>query len=357
MLLMVLACPLPALGAEVTDMAPGVGALVGVHYGGSALSGHLVEDGQTVASRRIQRHDLDVTAEVSPLEGVAITLGFDTTPSLRFAYPDAKTMVSEPATGGGSYLAGTSLPETPVIAASGISGVWIGGAVAPIAERYAGTAGSTWRVDLAFRTPSRGNNLWTANDSGRRGVAPGGSALKVVGAFSSDRGVGNPYLQATYQREGAVSVDVVDESGREWGAIDLRPATTFDVRTGIEIVGYEAPPGEDPARFAVDVLLGMGYRSWEDIASGVYLPDVLDSGRGIPVTVGDHLSGRTGVALDYHVNPVVRGRTGFDFTYATPFRVEHVYDVRTSADTYTIGWFFTVQAAVPFTSPPGPATP
>ncbi len=357
MLSLLLAVATTARAAEVTDMAPGAGALVGVTYGGSALAGRLVESGTTIADRRVQRHDLDICAEVAPIEGLALTLGFATTPSLRFAYPNAREMVSEPATGSGSYLAGPASAETPAVTASGLQGVWLGAAVAPFAERYQGTTGSTWRLDVGFRTGSKNKNLWTAGDSGRRGVAPGGTAFKVQGAFSSDRGVGQAYVTAGWIKESAVNVDVVDEDGRDWGELALQPASTVSLRGGIEIVAFESGPDDPPARFAVDLFAGAGYRSWEDVSSGVYLPNVLDSGRQIPVTVGDQMIGTLGMAFDYHAGEVIRGRTGATFTYVMPYRVEHVYDVRTSADTYTIGWSLTVQAAPRFVEPKVPSAP
>jgi len=347
-MLLLLSLLAPSYAAEVTDMAPGAGALIGVHYGGSALSGRLLESGTAIADRRVQRHDLDVTLEIAPIEGLAITAALATTPSWRFAYPDARQMVSEPASGSGSYLPGGVVADTPVIQAGGLQGVWLGAAVAPFAERYAGTAGSTWRLDAGFRPGSKGRNLWTAGDNGRRGAAPGGTAFKLQGAFSTDRGTGHPYAQVTWIREGAVAVDVSDENGTNWGELELQPASSLQLRGGVEIVAFESAPGETPARFAVDLSAAAGYRSWEDVASGVYLPNVLESGRQIPVTVGDQMMGTLGLGFDYHAGEIVRGRTGATFTYAMPFRVEHVYDVRTSADTYTIGWSFTVQAAPRF---------
>jgi len=333
--------------AEVTDMAPGPGALVGVTYGGSSLRGDLIEQETVISGRRVVRHDLDVQVEVAPVEGVALTLGIATTPSLVFRYPDAREMTVEPATSEGSYLAGDPLDEEASVKASGLRGVWVGGAVAPFAERYRrASSPTTWRVDVAFRTPSKQSNLWTATD-GRRGVAPGGSALLLSGAFSSNLGVGSPYMKVAWQREGAVEVDVVDEDGKEWAkGLELRPASEVRLRGGIELLAYEEP--DENSTFSFDLYLGGGYRSWEDIASGVYLPSVLGSSRQIPVTAGDNMLGLAGVGVDYHVNEYVRGRTGVEFRYRTPFRPEHAYDVTTSADTWEIGWNLTVQGVAAF---------
>lgn len=333
--------------AEVTDMAPGAGVLFGVTYGGASLQGDLVEQGEVVSGRRVQRHDLVLGGELAPVEGVAITLGLAATPSLIYRYPEAREMIVEPATGEGSYLAGEVRGETPEVRGSGLQGFWIGGALAPFAERFAtGASRSTWRLDVAYRTGSKKRNLWTAPD-GKRGVAPGGSALRLAGAFSSDLGHGSPYLSVDYVREAPVEVDITTEDGTDWASsLPLKPASTLRARGGVEVLAAEDP--ELGSTFAVDLYLGGGYRSWEDVASGVYLPSVLGSSRQIPVTVGDHMTGLAGMGFDYHVNDTVRGRLGMEFRYHTPFRVEHPYDVRTSGDSWEIAWTLRVQGAATF---------
>ncbi len=332
-----------ALAAEVTDMAPAMGASATIQYRGSALHGQLIEAGQVVSDRRVSRHDLDIQGEFSPVDGVGVTLGLATTPSYRLRYPNARGMVSEPADGSGSLLAGDPLAEDPTIVASGLQGVWLGAALSPFSERRRlDGAGSTWRLDVALRTGSKKKNLWTA-DGDRRGAAPGGPAFRVAGAFSSEQGAGAPYVKVAYVRENPVTVDVVDESGTSYGELDLRPASTVDLRGGVEVIAKRGD--EDQAgRIAVDLYGGGGYRSWEDIASGVYLPSVLASGRAISMTAGDHMTAALGMALDVHADAVVRGRTGVELAYASPFRPEHVYAVTTSADTWQINWNVTIQA-------------
>ena len=339
----------PAHAAEVTDMAPATGVMFGAHYGGSALSGDLVEAGEVISARRITRHDLDLRAEFAPIDGFAITLALATTPSWVFRYPDAREMIVEPATGEGSYLAGDPFAEAPEIKAGGLQGVWVGAAFAPFAERYeTADSQSTWRLDVGFRPGSKTSNLWTA-PKGKRGVAPGGSALRLAGAFSSDLGLASPYLSVDYQRESGVEVDIIDEAGTEWAkGLALKPASTVRTRGGVEITAYEDP--DLGSTFAFDLYIGGGYRSWEDVASGVYLPSVLASSRQVPVTVGDHMTGLAGLGIDYHVSDNVRGRTGLEFRYHTPFRVEHVYDVRTSGNSWELGWTLTVQGLASFLS-------
>jgi len=345
---LILLAPFVAAGAraaEVTDMAPEMGILGGLTYTGSALNGTLVEDDTTIAERRVSRHDLNLAVEFSPAERVAITLAVPITLLWRFSFPEARTMVVDPITGTGTYLADDTTAEATAITAAGLQGVWLGAAVAPFSEQYAASDTITWRLDGAIRTPSAKRNLWTA-PSGRRGAAPGGWGFRLAGAFSTDLGAGEPYLTAEYLRESKVSVDVV-EDGVTWATdLPLHPASVLGATGGVEIVALDRP--DTGTRFAVDLSLGAAYRTWEDIATGVYLPNVLDSARSIPVTAGDSVSGTVGVALDLHVDAHVRLRSGATLEVRTPYRPEHLYEVRTATDTYVIGWTFEVTGVASF---------
>lgn len=326
-------------------MAPEMGILGGLTYSGSALNGSLVEGDVTIAERRISRHDLNFAVEFSPAERIAITLALPTTLSWRFTYPNARTMVIDPITGTGTYLAGEDTADATAIAAAGIQGVWLGAALSPFSELYSESDEITWRLDGALRTPSPQRNVWTA-PSGRRGAATGGWGLRVAGAFSADLGKGEPWLLAEYTRESKVSVDVV-EDGVTWATdLPLHPASVLGAKGGVEIVAHERP--DAGTRFAIDLSLGGAYRSWEDVATGIYLPNVLDSARSIPVTSGDSVSGSFGVALDLHVDEHVRLRGGATVEVRTPFRPEHLYEVRTDTDTYQIGWTFEVEGVGSF---------
>lgn len=326
---------------QVTEMPARLGVIGGFEYSGSSLQGDLVEAGREVAQRRVSRHDLDLQAAFAPAEGVAFTLEIAITPSMRLSYPDARTMIVEPLDGSGSYLSGDTVADSPAVKASGLQGLWLGVALAPFSQRYLKNQGSTWRLDAAFRTPSPNRNLWTA-PNGTRGAAPGGTALRLVGAFSTDRGVAEPWLRGELVKENPVNVEVVDEEGVTWAReLAVQPASTFDITGGVAVVGYSQ--SETSTEVAVDLFLGAQYRTWEDVASGVYLPNVLDGARSIPVTAGDSIAARTGFAVDLQVNEYIQVRSGLEFTYRTPFRLEHVYPVSTSADSWQIGWSFQFQ--------------
>ncbi len=330
----------PAGAADVTEMAPEMGVRSYLRYGGSTLNGHLVEEGEVVAGRSIQRNDVDLAVEFAPIDGFAATMQVALTPGWTWKYTDTRAMVAEPADGSGSYLAGEPAKDV-TLKTSGLTGIWFGAALAPFSESYAKNQHATWRLDLGVRTPSAGRNLWVARNQAR-GSSPGGTAFRVAGAFSTDRGVGAPFLSASWVHESKVTLDVTDEAGTVWAKnLELSPADVVELRSGIALTGYENAALH--SAFDVELWMGAQYRSWEDVASGLYLPNVLDSARSIPVTAGDSIAGLAGFGLEYGINEYVAVRTGAEFTYRTPYRLEHVYDVRTSADTWQLGWFFTVQ--------------
>ncbi|MBX2800319.1 MAG: hypothetical protein KTR31_21750 [Myxococcales bacterium] len=310
-----------------------------LRYAGSSEGGGLVEGGERVAERRVRRDDLDLVAEFSPFEGVAATLGLALSPTLRYGYSNARSMVLEPVTGGGSYLDGD--PSDPVeIRAGGIRGLWLGGAVAPFSETYDKGQRSSWRLDAAVRTPSAGRNLWTTRN-GRRGPSPGGAAVRLASTFSTTRGNATPWLRATYQREGGFSATIRDEDDTQWARnVALRPASTADVVMGVRVGAGRVTEADTGVE--LDLWLGGQYRSWEDIASGVYLPNVLDGARSIPVTTDDQIAATAGFAVDVDVRSAARTRLGLEARYGTPYRLEHVYDVSTTADTWRLGWFVQV---------------
>lgn len=328
----------PAMAAEATDMPLELQGTAGLTYGGYAEFGALMEDGENVGQRRVLRNDLFWNLEFAPIDGLALTVGIDQTAGVKYGYPNARAMLFEPVEGGGSYL--LSEEEVPAtVTGSGLNGVWIGTAFSPFNERFARGHKTTWRIDVAFRTGSPSKNLWVAKN-GKRGSAPGGTALRASGAVSQDLGTGNPWAKFDFVKENKFIADLVDENGDTWATgVTIQPASTMTVTGGVEIVSYD----EDDTRFAVDMFVGFGYRSWEDVSSGVYLPNVIDSGKTIPMTAGDQTFALAGIRADYHINEYVRARTGPDFRFHTPWVPEHAYDVVTRGAHIGVGWMFRIE--------------
>lgn len=325
--------------AEVTDMPLELQGALGVTYGGFAEWGALEESSVNIGQRRISRHDLLWDLEFAPVDGMALRVSLDQTAALTYSYPSSRTMLLEPVDGGGTYLLDSATQDDST-SGSGLNGVWIGAAFSPFNERYDRGQKSTWRLDGAFRTGSASKNLWVAKD-GKRGSAPGGTALRFTLATSQDLGAGNPWIQLNYQRENPFTADLVDESGTVWATgVDLQPASTMSARAGCEVV---TSTDEDmQSRYAVDFYLGFDYRTWEDVASGVYLPNVLDAGRQIAMTHGERIDARGGIAVDFQFNSHVRARTGPEVVVHTPVLLEHSYNVMTRPANLGIAWSFTL---------------
>ena len=314
--------------------------VVGATYGGSAEWGALEEAGVNVGQRRLSRHDLLWDLEFAPVDGMAIRVAVDQTAALAYRYPNSRSMLFEPVEGGGTYLLDAATQDASVTG-SGLNGVWIGAAFSPFNERYNRGQRSTWRIDGAFRTGSASKNLWVAKD-GKRGSAPGGSALRFALASSQDLGVGNPWFQLAYQRENPFTADLIDESGTVWATgVELQPASTVSARVGCEVM--TSSDAELNSRYAVDFYLGFDYRTWEDVASGVYLPNVLDAGKKIAMTHGERIDARGGFAVDFQFNSHVRARTGPEVVVHTPILLEHSYDVMTRPANLGIAWSFTLE--------------
>lgn len=330
----------PARAAEVTDIPAELQGTADLTYSGFAEFGALEESGVVISQRRVLRNDLFYNVEFAPVDGIAIVLGLDQTAGVKYSYPNARQMLFEPSQGGGTYL----LSEDEVgdtVNGAGLNGIWIGAAFSPFNERYKRGQRSTWRLDVGFRTGAASKNLWVAKN-GNRGSAPGGSAIRLAGAVSRDMGTGNPWMKIDFVNENKLVTDIVDEDGNTWArGVTLKPASTLEISTGVEVVAVDDPAQD--TRFAVDFFAGFGYRSPEEVSSGVYLPNVIETGRQVPMTVGDRTFAKAGIHADYHINEFVRARTGPDFRFHTPFFPEHAYDVVTRAAHLGVGWMFRIE--------------
>ncbi len=244
-------------------------------------------------------------------------------------------MLYDPYSGTGTYTGGSTI-DGPIFQGGGAHGFLIGGAFAPLSEMWRRNFGISWRLDLGYRTPSPKQTLFTGPD-GERGAAPGGHALVVGAAFSARRGRSNPYLDFDFVFESPARVDVVDAEGAVVES-DLRvyPASTIDMTVGVELIASENT--ERQSRVDVDLFLGFGYRSWEDLPSGFNLPSVLDATRDVPVTRSDYVLMSMGI--DYDINKWIGLHADIAGRYFTPHQLENVYDVYTGADTFEITWRF-----------------
>ncbi|MBN2799557.1 MAG: hypothetical protein JXX28_10455 [Deltaproteobacteria bacterium] len=328
-----------SLAATVTDLPPGLGGTIDVDYQGSLLFRSLEEAGEVVGRGKVSRHDLLMSAELAPIDGVALLLQFPTTPYWHQSWSAAQEMRYDPAVEGGTYLGGDVLSDPPSLTASGSEGMWLGVAGAPFSEAMYEKSLVSWRFEAATRLTAAKRTLWSEGLDGR-GVSPGGHATRLTAAFSTRRGVSDPYLRVQWQREGAVELDLVDATGATLASgVTVRPASRIEALGGAELRIADDGQGN---RAVFDLFLGYGYHSWADVPSGIFLPDVLDLSAGKIVTQGEYLSGRAGFALDAVVYDYAHLRLGGEARGVSPHRLETAYPIYTGFDTVEAVWTVSV---------------
>ena len=310
-------------------MPPALRGDIELDYRGQFSFEGYEEGGERTSDARTFVHLMSGALEFAIIEGVALRAEMPYgIRSIR--HVGARRMSWDPATETGTYIGGRPLEEDPSFSGSGPTGLWLGTALAPFAERFQRNQQVTWRIDFAYRIPL-GSTFWEVDDDGKRGAANGNHAIRFGAAFSTDNESTNPYMTLRYAQELRKAIDVATSSGPT--SIDVKPPAEFDARAGIELAAVT----KETVRVAFDVYLGFGYRSWSDIPSGVLLPSVLEASRGIAVTTGDYLRANAGLGLDIHIDKYAGLRLGGEFGYRTPRRLEHVYDVRTTLDSFHVG--------------------
>lgn len=322
--------------AEVTTMPDRLGGALEVRYRGQVEFGSLLEGTQVVSKRQIQEHHVDAKLEFSPLAGAALVVGLEGTAAWKWSYPSARTMVLEPVDGGGSYEFGEPDPDAPPYErkGSGVAGVWLGAAFSPFSERLFPKQRASWRFDVGVRPGNKKSNRWTVGQNGQRGASMGGNAVRLSGAFSQRSGLAEPYVRAVYQNEGKVTVALADEDGPRAPAFTVKPASWVEVIGGTSILGNKDSPGTT----SFDIHVGATYRTWEDLPSGMLLPNVLDAAKTIPSTHSETISGLVGMGTWLAFGKNVGMSLGARFVYTVPNRQEHLFDVTTSPDTFGVQW-------------------
>lgn len=322
-----------ALGAEITEMPPKLRGDVEITDTHRVVSAGIAEAGLDVGRMVASRNDLRFEGEFAPIAGIAVRLAIPLSPGMSVSWTDARQMAFDPVTGSGSYARSGPATGDVGFSAGGLTGVEIGAAFSPFSEDFKRPDRVTWRLDLGVRLPTK-TSLWTAN-AGKRGAGNGGTAVLLGGAFSTRRGLAEPYVGADAVIEQPLTVAVVDETGASWGDQRLHPASTVDVVGGVELrMGEDV---EKKTRSAFDLHLGFRYRDYGDVASGVWLPTVLDSSRKIVVTQEDGLGLRAGLGVIADVHEYFGFRIGVEGGYTLPYTVEHVYAVATTPDSFEFG--------------------
>lgn len=333
MLLLLLA---HASAATLTELPPWLRGDVGLSWRYDRLSGPLQErapgaDPVDVGERVLEEHRLEYAALFSVGPGVALRVAVPHHAQQSVRFPTASSMVYDPATGSGTSVGTDPLATDLEVRGTGLGGARFGLAATPFSEAFTGRGNrASWRIDAGVQVGDK-TSFWTA-EGDRRGAGPGAPALELSSAFSTRSGLAEPYLYAGITRRLVQDEVQVTTPGGVTGTVAVRPASTGRVRIGAELL---AARGQDDGAGAarLDLHFGVDYRSWAELPSGIFLPDVLAATEGTTVQESERLEYGGGAGLILQPHPVVRLALRGDLGWAPPWRVESPYPIYTSPKT------------------------
>lgn len=321
--------------AEVTEVPPWLRGDVDIGYALDYTTGSLVEGDADVGQFTQQDHIVHFGGAFAAAPGVALYFDVPVYALSRLSFTDAFSMAYDPLNGIGSMAYGEPLTNTPLREGSGPGGVWLGVRGTPFSETLWPRRGnrSTWMLDVGYRTPDA-SNFYVADDASRGG-GPGASAFRLRSAFSTTKGVSQPYMRVTWLKQGVIATDLVDEDGNLLTAgAEVWPGQSIDVLAGVQARAFENTV--NGASFDFDFHLGAAYNSWSTVPSGIYLPSVLSASREDLVTSSEYGSAYAGLGFYWRMFKYLQLDLGADVAYLMPHRLEHPYAVSTGMDTLSV---------------------
>lgn len=329
-----------AYAATVTELPPFLHGDGGLAYTFDRTAGGLTQpaedpaaDDLDVGQRLLTTQRLDYRATFAFAPGVAFTLDIPQYLSSTVAYDAAQEMVYDPGTGTGTYDGTDALEAGEYVKGGGFGGLWLEVGGTPFSEAFTRRNNkATWLVSLGVRTPDK-SSLWTVDESGKRGAGPGGAAFKLASAFSKRTGRTDSYLAADIVWEGKTDVVLADASGVPYAgsSVELDPANHGSIKLGTEITA--AHNDVSGTLVALDVHMATAYTAFGDVASGVYLPSVLDASLEAPVQQSESLEAGGGIGLIWRPIEFVQLHAWGEMYYHLPQRIESPYPVYTAMDT------------------------
>jgi len=322
-----------ALAATVTEIPPFLHGDGGLTYSFDRLGGSLVQrtgnDDSEVGKRAIASHVIDYHLTFAPGPGVALTLDLPQYVSESVSYSTWQAMVYDPATGTGTAL-GTNAGDPGVLArGGGFGGLWIDVGGVPFSEAYEGRNNkATWKLDLGFRTGDK-SSFWAVDGDGHRGAGTGGSAWRIRSAFSKTIGNAEPYVVGTVTFENKTSVVLASQDGTQLsaGEVEINPADHGELLAGAEILASHNEA--NGAQVALDLHLACNYAAYGDVASGVFLPDVLDASLGTAVQQAESMELGGGVGFVWRPMEYLQIGAHGELLYHLPQRIESPYPIYT----------------------------
>ncbi len=326
LLALILSAP-TALAAEVCDLPPQWRGSVGLGWWVEGDRARLEERGFIVGERTARRHDLRLDADVAVWQGVVLGAELPIVLDQRIVWFEAREMSFDPSLGEGSYVASSGLGENPTLSGGGPAGPVVSLTLAPFQRGRAARAVPTdLLLEVGYRLQDKSHFYRLAAD-GRRGGGNGADALRIRAAFARQVGRADPYTEVRVERAFTVPTPLRDDQLEliEAGAL-VRPASRVDLRAGVELPIQE----QGATALLLDLRGRFGYRSWQDIPSGVELPDVLAASKEVLVTQSESVSAMAGLGMRLRVERRVDFAAGIDLGSESPYRVEHPYAVRTA---------------------------
>ena len=332
---------LPSLAgaAEVTELAPQYRGDLGFKFDSYTQYDRLVEDDTQVGKRQLRNNQLTLHGGFSVLQGAGL---FFEIPhySERISYPEANIMAFDPNNDSGTMLGTDAVSAEAGLQGSGFGGTWIGLRGAPLHEELFAHRGdrSSWLFEVGYRFADK-SHLW-AFEGDQRGAGPGASAYRLHGAFSTTHRASRPYITATFLQSGRLSTDVTDESGTLISAAEIFPANRIDLKTGSEVFLWTDE--QSGSHLSLDVNASFGYRGWQTIPSGTYLPSILDASQSVLILESEVTTLDLGLGLNARIMEYAQLNIGGEIGTVSPQRIEHLYSVDTAPG--TLDWQLHVEA-------------
>jgi hypothetical protein len=315
--------------AELTDLAPAMRGDIAVRYDWDAERARLQESGETVGKRVIAAHTVTWSGSFSFIDGAAAFFEIPHIAAEKVRYPEANAMIFDPTADAGTMLNTSKLADPPEIRGTGVGGMWIGLRGTPVSEQLFGKRGdrTTWMLETAVRFKDK-TNLWTYGPRGTRGAGPGAPAVRLATTISTTKGDASPYVDVRWERSGRITTDLVDENENVLATgVELRPASTVGLSVGTDLLLEEY--GTDGAQVAMDFRGTFAYRTWQDIPSGIYLPDILDASTGLVANESETASVMFLTGVNWRIHEYVQLNISGEVGTGTPRRAENFYPVST----------------------------
>ena len=332
---------LPSLAgaAEVTELAPQYRGDVGFKFDSYTQYDRLVEDEAQVGKRQLRNNQLTIHGGFSFLQGAGLFFEIPRYAE-RISYSEANSMAFDPNSDSGSMLGTDTLSDVAGLEGAGFGGTWIGLRGAPLHEELFAHRGdrSSWLFEVGYRFADK-SHLW-ALDGDQRGAGPGASAYRLHGAFSTTHRASRPYITATFLQSGRLTSDVTDETGTLISAAEIQPASRMDLRTGSELFLWSDEASG--SQISLDLSASLGYRGWQTIPSGTYLPSILDASQGVLILESEVTALDLGLGLNARIMEYAQLNIGGEIGTVSPQRIEHLYSVETAPG--SLDWQLHVEA-------------